>query len=110
MILFVELRVNVIDTSVFKASLIYYVGTLNNNLLQFKMSVNFNQVSVDSQCDSSDIEQFSTKTIENYSIVSRKQLERIVHSSERCLVNNIHYYKQEMIQYLHRDLPTIFKK
>lgn len=51
------------------------------------MSVNLNQVAINSHCSLPDIEQFSTKTIEDYSIVSRKHLERILHNSERSLVN-----------------------
>jgi len=35
-----------------------------------------------------DVAQFSTKSLEDYSIVSRKQLDRIVSSSERRLVNS----------------------
>lgn len=64
------------------------------------MSVNFNQMAIDSHCNLPDIEQFSTtKTIEDYSIVSRKQLERILHSSERCLVNTTLFLQnKKMIQ------------
>lgn len=36
-----------------------------------------------------DIPQFSTKSLEDYSLVSRKHLQKIINNSERCLVNTI---------------------
>lgn len=55
------------------------------------MTFNINQVAINFQCNLADIEQFSTKTLEDYSIVSRKHLEKIITNSERCLVNKIVY-------------------
>lgn len=52
------------------------------------MTFNINQVAINFQCNLADIAQFSTKTLEDYSIVSRKHLEKIIKNSERCLVNN----------------------
>lgn len=59
---------------------------------QFKMTSNINQVAINFQYNLADIAQFSTKTIEDYSIVSRRHLEKIIHSSERCLVNKIIHF------------------
>lgn len=42
-----------------------------------------------SQYNIAEVAQFSTKTLEDYSIVSRKRLDKIVNNSERCLVNMI---------------------
>lgn len=65
---------------------------------QFKMTFNINQVAINFQYNLADIAQFSTKTLEDYSIVSRKRLEKIIHSSERGLVNKItHFYFQLFI-------------
>jgi hypothetical protein len=50
------------------------------------MAYNINQEAINFQCN--DIAQFSTKTLEDYSIVSRKKLEKIIKNSERRLVNN----------------------
>jgi len=45
-----------------------------------------------SQYNIAEVAQFSTKTLEDYSIVSRKRLDKIVNNSERCLVNMILFY------------------
>jgi len=56
------------------------------------MAFDIDQVAINVQCDFADIAQFSTKTLEDYSIVSRKHLEKIINNSERCLVTIICFY------------------
>ncbi|XP_025420043.1 coiled-coil domain-containing protein 191 isoform X2 [Sipha flava] len=52
------------------------------------MAYNINQEAINFQCN--DIAQFSTKTLEDYSIVSRKKLEKIIKNSERRLTEDEH--------------------
>lgn len=50
------------------------------------MTSDINQTSDNIHCNLSDITRFSSKSLEDYSIVNRKYLERIINNSERCLV------------------------
>lgn len=54
------------------------------------MTFNFDHQAVNFQyCNVAvDVGQFSAKNLEDYSIVSRKQLEKVVSNSERRLVNS----------------------
>lgn len=56
------------------------------------MAFDIDQVALNFQGNSADIPQFSTKSLEDYSIVSRKHLQKIINNSERCLVNIICFY------------------
>lgn len=55
----------------------------------FTMTFNINKVAINFQGNLADIGQFSTKNLDDYSIVSRRQLEKILNDSGRCLVNTI---------------------
>lgn len=56
------------------------------------MSFDIEQVVLNFQGNLGDIPQFSTRSLEDYSIVSRKHLQKIVNNSERYLVNIICFY------------------
>lgn len=51
------------------------------------MTSNINQVANNFLFDLVDVTQLSTKTLEDYSIVNRKHLEKIINNSERQLVS-----------------------
>lgn len=58
------------------------------------MAFNVNRVDINLQCNFEEItgiteNNTSVKCLEDYSIVSRKHLEKIIKNSERCLVNYI---------------------
>ncbi|VVC37703.1 Sfi1 spindle body [Cinara cedri] len=54
------------------------------------MTFNINNVAFNFQYNSADIEQLSDKSLEDYSIVNRKHLEKIINNSERCLTEDEH--------------------
>lgn len=57
-----------------------------------------------------EVSQFSDKNLEDYSIVSRKQLDRIVRNSERHLVNSkIRILKiKQILSYPNTQRPTCY--
>lgn len=82
--------------------------TLTDARKLFKMTFNFNRVAIDFQCSLQDIAQFSTTTLEDYSIVSRKRLEKVINSSERSLVSTIRPFRDVRINA--QGVPDLLKK